>query len=128
MSAIFFPLFLFLAVMALPIAFALALAGAGAIILSGATLPLTTIPQRMFAAVDSFPFLAIPFFILIGDMMSSGGAPDRPRCRRRRGDPWRPSCHNSGRRVDDGCDVRLIRRLDCGYGVCDAAGDGARAL
>lgn len=77
MSAIFFPLFLVLAVISLPIAFALAGAGAVAILVSGATLPLTTIPQRMFAAVDSFPFLAIPFFILIGDMMSSGGVTRR---------------------------------------------------
>jgi C4-dicarboxylate transporter DctM subunit len=76
-SAIFFPLFLFLAVISVPIAFALGAAGAAAIVLSGATMPLTTIPQRMFAAVDSFPFLAIPFFILIGDMMSSGGVTRR---------------------------------------------------
>lgn len=77
MSAIFFPLFLFLAVISVPIAFALGAAGAAAIILSGATMPLTLIPQRMFTAIDSFPFLAIPFFILIGDMMSSGGVTRR---------------------------------------------------
>jgi C4-dicarboxylate transporter, DctM subunit len=73
MSAIFFPLFFLFALIAVPIAFALAAAGVAAIILSGTTLPLTTVPQRMYAAVDSFPFLAIPFFILVGDMMSSGG-------------------------------------------------------
>lgn len=73
MSAIFFPLFFVLAILAVPIAFALAGAGVVAIMLSGATMPLTSIPQRMYAAVDSFPFLAIPFFILVGDMMSSGG-------------------------------------------------------
>lgn len=77
MSAIFFPLFLALAAASAPIAFALAGAGFVAILASGATMPLTSVPQRMFAAVDSFPFLAIPFFILIGDMMSSGGVTRR---------------------------------------------------
>src|SRR5690554_918127 len=73
MSTIFFSLFFLLAVIAVPISFALAAAGAAAIFFSASPLPMTTIPQRMFAAVDSFPFLAVPFFILIGDIMSSGG-------------------------------------------------------
>ncbi|MDR2946379.1 MAG: TRAP transporter large permease subunit, partial [Candidatus Adiutrix sp.] len=29
--------------------------------------------QRMFTAVDNFPFMAIPFFILAGDLMQTGG-------------------------------------------------------
>src|SRR5690606_26988105 len=65
--------FFLFAVLAVPIAFSLAAAGTVAIWLSSSPLPLTTIPQRMFAAVDSFPFLAIPFFILVGDMMSGSG-------------------------------------------------------
>ena len=73
MSTIFFLFFFLFAVLAVPIAFALASAGTLAIWLSTSPLPLTTIPQRMFAAVDSFPFLAIPFFILAGDMMSGSG-------------------------------------------------------
>lgn len=35
--------------------------------------PMLILPQRMFAGVDSFPFLAIPFFILAGDLMGSAG-------------------------------------------------------
>lgn len=31
------------------------------------------IAQRMFTGVDSFPFMAIPFFILAGDLMSRSG-------------------------------------------------------
>lgn len=73
MSAIFLPLFVLFAVLSIPMAFAMAAAAVIAIVLSGAALPLTLLPQRMFTAVDSFPFLAIPFFILIGDMMSRGG-------------------------------------------------------
>lgn len=77
MSVFFFPLFLVFAVLSIPIAFALVGAGVAAIVLSGASMPFTSVPQRMFAAVDSFPFLAIPFFILVGDMMSSGGVTRR---------------------------------------------------
>jgi C4-dicarboxylate transporter DctM subunit len=73
MTAIYFTIFIALALGAVPIAFALALGGIAAILVSGSPLPLTTIPQRMFGAVDSFPFLAIPFFVLVGDIMSKGG-------------------------------------------------------
>src|SRR5512146_2360710 len=31
------------------------------------------IPQRMYAAVDSFPIMAAPFFILAGELMGSSG-------------------------------------------------------
>jgi len=34
---------------------------------------MTSMPQRMFAAVDSFPLLAVPTFILAGEVMNSGG-------------------------------------------------------
>jgi tripartite ATP-independent transporter DctM subunit len=34
---------------------------------------MTSMPQRMFAALDSFPLLAVPTFILAGEVMNSGG-------------------------------------------------------
>jgi tripartite ATP-independent transporter DctM subunit len=34
---------------------------------------MTSVPQRMFAALDSFPLLAVPTFILAGEVMNSGG-------------------------------------------------------
>ena len=34
--------------------------------------PLMLIVQRMFAGVDSFALIAVPFFILAGDLMSAG--------------------------------------------------------
>lgn len=40
-------------------------------------LPLTVLAQRMAAALDSFPILAIPFFILVGNLMNTGGVADR---------------------------------------------------
>lgn len=39
--------------------------------------PNLIIIQRMFTAVDNFPFMAIPFFILAGDLMQTGGISTR---------------------------------------------------
>jgi tripartite ATP-independent transporter DctM subunit len=36
-------------------------------------IPLTLIPQQLMAGVDSFPLLAVPMFILAGELMSRGG-------------------------------------------------------
>lgn len=40
-------------------------------------LPLTLIVQRMFTSNDSFPFMAIPFFMLAGNIMTAGGVSRR---------------------------------------------------
>ena len=37
------------------------------------TLPLILVGQRMFTGIDSFPLMAIPLFILAGNLMSAGG-------------------------------------------------------
>ncbi|WP_062362748.1 TRAP transporter large permease [Vreelandella aquamarina] len=37
------------------------------------SLPLVIIPQRVLSGINSFPLMAVPFFILAGNMMSSGG-------------------------------------------------------
>ncbi len=39
--------------------------------------PLTTIQTNMFGSLDSFPLLAIPFFILAGEIMGQGGIAKR---------------------------------------------------
>lgn len=41
------------------------------------TMPTLLIPQNAIAGVDSFPLLAIPFFMLAGNLMSSGGIAKR---------------------------------------------------
>ena len=38
-----------------------------------ADVPLTTIQTNMFGGLDNFPLLAIPFFILAGEIMGQGG-------------------------------------------------------
>lgn len=59
-----------------PIAFCLALASLVALLLIG-DIPLHLIPQRMFTGMDSFPIMAVPFFILAGDLMNSAGITQR---------------------------------------------------
>jgi C4-dicarboxylate transporter DctM subunit len=56
-----------------PIAVCMGLASFAAIVFSASSTPLTMIPQRMFTAIDSFPFMAVPFFMLAGSLMESGG-------------------------------------------------------
>lgn len=58
-----------------PIAFALI--GASAITLVAIGLPLEVTAQRLFTSLDSFAFLAIPFFILAGNLMGYGGISER---------------------------------------------------
>ncbi|WP_121061629.1 TRAP transporter large permease [Chachezhania antarctica] len=55
-----------------PVAFALGLAAIPVFILSG-TMPPTVAVQKMVAATQSFPLLAVPFFILAGNLMNVTG-------------------------------------------------------
>ena len=70
MTAILFLTFLVLLVLGVPIAFAIAVAGA-AVLLAG-DVNLLIVVQRMFASTDSFPLVAVPFFILAGDLLARG--------------------------------------------------------
>lgn len=40
-------------------------------------LPLLLVPQQMFIGIDKFPLMAIPFFILAGNLMAAGGISQR---------------------------------------------------
>ena len=54
---------LILLFLGMPIAFALGL-GSCFSLLSDNTLPMVLVPQRMFTALDSWPIMAIPLFML----------------------------------------------------------------
>lgn len=41
------------------------------------TIPLTQIPETLFNALNTFPLMAIPFFVLAATVMSRGGISDR---------------------------------------------------
>ena len=55
-----------------PIAFALAVASFS-FLSAWNTISFDVIPQRMFGGIDSFPLMAIPFFILAGELMNATG-------------------------------------------------------
>ena len=66
---ILFFLTLFLGV---PVAFTMGIAGITAIFIDGSLNPLIA-TQRMFAGIDSFPLMAVPFFILASELMTACG-------------------------------------------------------
>ncbi|MBC8944185.1 MULTISPECIES: TRAP transporter large permease [Xenorhabdus] len=72
--AALFGTFALLLALSVPVSFAIGLSSLVAITM---TLPLesaiTVVAQRMAAGVDNFSLLAIPFFILAGNMMNQGG-------------------------------------------------------
>ena len=75
MSAILTFCFVGLLVLGAPIAFAMLIAGLAAVWLKPGLTPLVVI-QNMFSGLDSFPLLAIPFFILAAELMSGGALTD----------------------------------------------------
>ncbi|NDV51362.1 MULTISPECIES: TRAP transporter large permease [unclassified Salipiger] len=73
--ALLFVLLFVLILIGVPVA--IALAGASlAFILSG-TVPPMVVAHRMVNGVDSFPLLAVPFFILAGNLMNTAGITER---------------------------------------------------
>ena len=56
----------------IPIAFSMGLASIFGLLIQG-RIPLVIIPQKIFTGCDSFPLLAVPFFILAGSLMDTGG-------------------------------------------------------
>ncbi|MFG1183339.1 TRAP transporter large permease [Xanthobacter aminoxidans] len=68
--------FLFLMLCGVPVAIAMAGASLVYILVSG-TVPDVVIAQRMIAGVESFPLLAVPFFILAGNLMNIAGVTGR---------------------------------------------------
>lgn len=73
MSPVFFIIFLGLMVLGIPIAFALALGPAILAVVSGETIHLNLLPQRLYSGGSQFALVAIPLFILAGEIMNVGG-------------------------------------------------------
>ncbi|MEL7649479.1 MAG: TRAP transporter large permease [Sedimentibacter sp.] len=71
MAALLIILILVFAAVGIPIAYSLGISSLITIFYKG--LPLIVIPQKLFNGMDSFPLLAIPFFMLSGDLMNGGG-------------------------------------------------------
>ena len=75
-ALILFGSLIILFLLKVPIGFSLILSSVITLIICSGT-PLQIIPQRLFTATDSFPYMAIPFFILAGTLMSQGGISQR---------------------------------------------------
>ena len=76
-STILFTVFILLLIINVPVSMSLGLSAVAALIYSAAFLdnavPLILVPQKMVTSVDSFPLMAIPFFMIAGALMERGG-------------------------------------------------------
>ncbi|MBB6450524.1 C4-dicarboxylate transporter DctM subunit [Geomicrobium halophilum] len=75
-AGVLFGSFGLLLLLSVPIGIALGVASLIALIYSG-TLPVEFIVQGLVTSVDSFPIMAVPFFILAGEIMGKGGITNR---------------------------------------------------
>lgn len=69
----FLPLFLTLIMIGLPVVFALLAAPGALLILTGQERDLAVLYRNVFSGMDSFPLMALPFFMLAGEIMNRGG-------------------------------------------------------
>ncbi|WP_428034655.1 TRAP transporter large permease [Amphritea sp.] len=72
-----FAVFLLLLFMAVPISLVLALTALWYINASGNTVLFDSYPQQLFSAIESYGLLAIPLFMLAGELMNEGGLTSR---------------------------------------------------
>ena len=70
MAALLFGVFLVALLVGIPVAFAIMLAAMA--VMTAGDVGLGMIAQRMFASTNSFPLIAVPFFILAGDLLAQG--------------------------------------------------------
>ncbi|MDR7866081.1 MAG: TRAP transporter large permease [Sporomusaceae bacterium] len=75
-SLILFGAFIFLLAVGAPIGVALGLATVVALLVDG-TVTMTVVAQKILAANNSFPLLAVPFFMFAGAVMTEGGISKR---------------------------------------------------
>ncbi len=75
-SVVFFGSFALFLLLRVPIGISLGLSTIVTIMYSD-SLPLQLVFKELLTAVDSFPIMAVPFFILAGEIMGKGGISDR---------------------------------------------------
>ncbi len=68
--------FVLLLLIATPVSISMGLAAVIAIVVQG-KVPLNTVVTQMVSGMDSFPLMAIPFFILAGELMERAGISER---------------------------------------------------
>jgi tripartite ATP-independent transporter DctM subunit len=73
MSVAFFWILVLLLALGAPVVFALLASPGLSLLLDGETQYFPALLARLYNGIDSFPLLAVPFFILAGELMNSGG-------------------------------------------------------
>lgn len=76
MLLVFFTIFILSMLINIPVAFCLGLGVLGSLVFT-TSLPTSLIPIRMYYMLNSFPLLAIPLFIMAGNMMNKSGITTR---------------------------------------------------
>ncbi len=71
MSAVMMIVFAALLVLSFPVGYALTLGASVALFVNG-EIPMVAVVQQMYAPTQSFPMIAIPFFVMAGDVMMAG--------------------------------------------------------
>ncbi len=77
MSTAFFWLFVMLLALGMPVVFALLVGPGLSLVLDDQQQYFPALLSRLYNGIDSFPLLAVPFFILAGELMNSGGITER---------------------------------------------------
>jgi tripartite ATP-independent transporter DctM subunit len=77
MTAAIFAVLLLFIMLGLPVAVSMGLTAVIFFVALGETYVLIMVPQRMYSSTTSFTLLAIPFFILTGNLMNTGGMTQR---------------------------------------------------
>lgn len=76
MLYILFGSFILMCVLRVPVAVGLFLSSTLAIVFQG-SIPLTIVVQRIWVGLNSFPLLAVPFFLFVGQLMNEAGISKR---------------------------------------------------
>jgi len=69
----FLPVFLVLLLLGMPVVFALLVAPGTLLYLDGQEKNIVTLYRNVYNGMDSFPLMALPFFMLAGELMNRGG-------------------------------------------------------
>ena len=73
MLVLFLPLFLILLLLSMPVFFAMLTAPGTMLLVEGMDRDIPLLFRNIYNGIDSFPLMAIPFFMLAGELMNRGG-------------------------------------------------------
>ncbi len=77
MLALFLPIFLIFLLIGMPVFFALLLSPGLLLQLNGQERDIALLYRNLYNGMDSFPLMALPFFVLAGELMNKGGITTR---------------------------------------------------